>query len=136
MHTARGFSLIELIMIIVAIGVMGAFLATTSSQLPRSLEVSEGAQTASQLAQQCSEWVLARRRSTAAGFGFGSIVSDACLVLPTLTDYAVTDTVTVTDSSGDAACPSALANSCKRVVVTVTRNGVTVAVNDLMLVNY
>jgi prepilin-type N-terminal cleavage/methylation domain-containing protein len=65
MRAARGFSLIELIMIIVVLGVASAFLTTTFTQLPRSLDVSEGAQTASQLAQQCSERVLARRRSGA-----------------------------------------------------------------------
>ena len=70
MRAVRGFSLIELIMIIVAIGVMGAFLVTTFSNLPRPLEVSEGAQTASQLAQQCIERVLARRRASGAGLGF------------------------------------------------------------------
>jgi prepilin-type N-terminal cleavage/methylation domain-containing protein len=132
MQAARGFSLIELIVIIVVLGVASAFLATTFSQLPRSLDVSEGAQTASQLAQQCSERVLARRRSTAVGFN--TIITGTCVGLPTLTGYAVTDVVT--DASGVAPCPSVLANSCKRVVVTVTRNGVIVAVNDLLLVNF
>lgn len=132
MCNARGFSLIELIMIIVALGIMGAFLATTLSQLPRSLDLSEGAQTASQLAQQCSERILARRRSSAAGFN--TIVTGTCAGLPTLAGYAVTDVVS--DVSGVAPCPSALANSCKRVVVTVTRNATPLAVNDLLLVNF
>ena len=134
MRSARGFSLIELIAIIVVIGVMGAFLTTTLSQLPRSLEVNEGAQTASQLAQQCSERVLARRRSTAVGFGFGSIASNTCAGLPTLAGYAIADTVV--DLSGVAPCPSVAANSCRRVTVTVTRNAVIVATTDFMLVNY
>jgi type II secretory pathway pseudopilin PulG len=136
MRTARGFSLIELIMIIVAIGVIGAFLTTSFTQLPRSLAVNEGAQTASQLAQECSEQMIARRRSTVAGFGFASIVigSDPCAGLPTLAGYTVTGTVV--DLSGVAPCPSVAANSCKRVTVTVTRNAVTVAVNEIMLVNF
>ena len=136
MKTARGFSLIELIMIIVALGIASAFLAPTFTQLPRSLAVNEGAQTSSQLAQQCSERVLALRRSTVAGFGFGSIVigSDPCAGLPTLTGYAVTGNVV--DWSNVAPCPSAAANSCKRVTVTVNRNAVTVAVNEIMLVNF
>jgi len=136
MQAARGFSLIELIIIIVVLGIASAFLATSFTQLPRSLAVNEGAQTSSQLAQQCSELVLARRRSTAAGLGFGSIVigSDPCAGLPTLAGYVVTGDVD--DWSNVVPCPSAAANSCKRVTVTVTRNAVTVAVNEIMLVNF
>lgn len=139
MRAARGFSLIELIMIIVATSVMGAFLAASYSQLPRAVEVSEGAQTAAQLAQQCSEQVIARRRSTAAGQGYASIAvgSNPCSVpaLPAaLAAYTVTGVVT--DLTGSPPCPSAVADSCRRVQVTVTRNGVTAATTDLMLVNY
>ena len=36
MQTVRGFSLIELIMIIVTLGVASVFLTTTFVQLPRS----------------------------------------------------------------------------------------------------
>jgi|MudIll2142460700_1097286.scaffolds.fasta_scaffold00220_7 prepilin-type N-terminal cleavage/methylation domain-containing protein len=132
MRATRGFSLIELIMIIVVLGVASAFLTTTFTQLPRSLEVSEGAQTASQLAQQCSERVLAQRRDPAVGFDL--IASGTCAGLPTLAGYAVNDVVT--DVSGVAPCPSTLPNSCREVVVTVTRNGATVAVNNLLLVNF
>lgn len=140
MRAARGFSLIELIMIIVATSVMGALFATSYSQLPRAVEVSEGAQTAAQLAQQCSEQVIARRRSTAVGQGYASITigSNPCSapVLPAaLAAYSVTGVVT--DLSGiSPPCPSAVAGSCRRVQVTVTRNGVTAAVTNLMLVNY
>jgi type II secretory pathway pseudopilin PulG len=129
MHTARGFSLIELIMIIVAIGVMGAFLTTTFTQLPRSLEVSEGAQTASQLAQQCSERVLARRRASGAGLGYASITTGLCAGLPTLPGYTVAD---VAAAYAGAACPAA---ACLQVTVTVQRNAVIVAQTDFLLVS-
>lgn len=136
MRAARGFTLIELIMILVALGVMGAFLANTTTQLPRALEVNEGAQTGAQLAQQCSELVLARRRSAAVGQGYASIVigADPCSVPPlppSLAAYTVTGAVT---DLSVAPCPPAA--SCKRVLVTVTRNAVTVAGAELMLVNY
>jgi type II secretory pathway pseudopilin PulG len=131
MRANRGFTLIELIMIMVALGVMGAFLASTTAQLPRALEVNEVAQTAAQFAQQCSERVLARRRSSAVGAGYGSIVSGICAGLLT-PGYTVTDTVA--DPYVGVACPPLA--SCKQVTVTVTRNAVTVAGADLMLVNY
>jgi len=131
MRSVRGFSLIELIIIIVVIGIMGAFLTTTFTQLPRPLEVSEGAQTASQLAQQCSERVLARRRASGAGLGFTPIASGTCLGMPTLPGYIVTDVVDA--AFAGPACPGAV-GSCKQVTVTVTRNAVTVAQTDFLLV--
>lgn len=127
----RGFSLIELVMIIVALGIMGAFLATTLTQLPRPLEVNESAQTASQLAQQCSERVLQRRRNPL--IGFASIASGSCAGLPVFPGYAITDVVDAAFVGG--ACPGG-AGTCKRVTVTVTRNAVTVATTDFVLVNY
>lgn len=132
MRRADGFNLVELVMIILAISVIGTFLLAMFTQLPRSLEVSEGAQSGSQLAQQCSERILARRRN--ATVGFTPIASGTCAGLPALAGYTVTDTVT--NLSGVAPCPSVAANSCKRVVVTVARNAATVSVTDFMLVNY
>jgi type II secretory pathway pseudopilin PulG len=128
MRGARGFSLIELIMIIVAIGVMGAFLTTTFSQMPDSLTVGEGAQTGSQLAQQCSELVIARRRNAA--IGFAGIASGGCLGLPVIAGYAITDVVA---PYAGAACP--VGGTCLQVTVTVTRNAVVVAQTDFLLVN-
>lgn len=130
MRPARGFSLIELIMIIVVLGIAGAFLTTTFTQLPRSLDVSEGAQTASQLAQQCSERVLARRRASGAGLGFTSIASGTCVGMPALPGYAVADVVV---AAVGGACPVPAA--CRLVTVTVTRNLITVAQTSFLLVN-
>lgn len=127
----RGFTLIELVMIIVALGIMGAFLSTTLTQLPRPLTVNEGAQTASQLAQQCSERILEQRRNPL--IGFTPIASGICVGLPVLPGYAITDVVDAAFVGG--ACPGAV-GTCKRVTVTVTRNAVTVATTDFVLVNY
>jgi len=123
----RGFSLIELVMIIVALGIMGAFLSTTLTQLPRPLTVNEGAQTASQLAQQCSERILERRRNPL--IGFAPIATGICVGLPVLPGYVITDVVDPT-----FACPGG-GGTCKRVTVTVTRNAVMVATTDFVLRN-
>lgn len=130
MRAARGFSLIELIMIIVAIGVMGALLATSYTQVPRSLEVNEGSQTGAQLAQQCSERVLAQRRNPA--IGFAPIATGVCAGLPAPAGYAIVDVVDA--AYAGVACPAA--GACKRVTVTVTRNAVMVAQTDFLLVSY
>jgi type II secretory pathway pseudopilin PulG len=130
MRPARGFTLIELVMIFVALGVIGAFLAGTYTQLPRTLEVDEVAQTAAQLAQQCSERVLARRRNPA--IGYTPIASGTCAGLPALAGYAVNDVVD--PAYAGAACPAP--GACKRITVTVTHNAVTVAETDFLLVGY
>ena len=124
----RGFSLIELIMIIVVLGIVGAYLSTTLTQLPRPLAVNEGAQTASQLAQQCGERILERRRNPLVGFA--PIASGICAGLPVLPGYAITDVVNAAFIGG--ACLGA-AGTCKQVTVTVTRNAVTVAQINFVL---
>jgi len=129
MHTARGYSLIELVIIIVVLGIAGAFFVTMFTQMPRSLGVDENAQTGSQLAQACSEQILAMRRGTV---GYGPIASGSCASLPVLAGYTVSDVVD--PAYAGAACP--LAGACKQVTVTVNAGAVNVAQTTFLLVNY
>jgi len=131
MRTNRGVTLIELLAIVVTMAAAGTILTSMYIQLPRATQVDEQSQHAAQLAQQCSERILSRRRSTAVGAGFASIASGMCAGLPVLPGYAVADTAT---PLAGGACP-ALAN-CLRIVVTVTRSAVTVAATDFIVVQY
>lgn len=124
----RGITLIELIMVMVVISVAVAVFATSFVGLPRGLSVDENAQTAAQLAQACSEHILAQRRGTG---GYTSVVSGMCTGIPALAGfngYTVADTVA---TSAFAACPAA---TCKTVTVTVTLGAATPALVTFMLV--
>lgn len=124
----RGLTLIELVMVMVVISVAATFFATSFVELPRGLSVDENAQTASQLAQACSEHILARRRGAA---GYAAIASGLCTAVPALASfngYSVTDTVA---ASTGGICPSA---ACKTVTVTVTKGIATPALATFMLV--
>jgi len=129
MHAARGYSLIELIVIIVVVGIAGAFFVTLFVQMPRSLSVDENAQTGAQLAQACSEHILAMRRGS---IGYAPIASGSCAGLPVLAGYTVSDVVDSTYAG--AACP--LAGACKLVTVNVNLGAVNVAQTTFLLVNY
>lgn len=60
-----GFSLIEIIVVLVVVGIAGAALLTMYGQAAKTLGTNEDVQTAAQLAQECSEHILeGRRRNT------------------------------------------------------------------------
>jgi prepilin-type N-terminal cleavage/methylation domain-containing protein len=131
MRSMRGLTLIELIMVIVVISVAATFFATSFVELSRGLGVDENAQTAAQLAQACSEHILARRRGTG---GYASVASGMCTGIPALAgfgSYTVADTVAA--YAGSACPPSA---TCEQVTVTVTLGVTTPAQTTLLLVNY
>lgn len=58
-----GFSLIELVMVIMILGIASVGLASGYTQLGRSLLLNEDAQAAAQQAQACAEHILASRRN-------------------------------------------------------------------------
>lgn len=127
-----GFSLIELIVVIVVIGLSAAILLGLFGQAARTLGINEDVQTAAQLAQECSEHVLAAKRNGTVAFA--GIDNTICASLPAFTGF--TRTVTVTDAAGSPACTSTSAGVCKQVVVQVAKGGSTLSENTLMLVNY
>lgn len=58
-----GFSLIELVMVIVILGIASVSIASGYTQLGRSLLLNEDAQAAAQQAQACAEHILISRRN-------------------------------------------------------------------------
>jgi prepilin-type N-terminal cleavage/methylation domain-containing protein len=128
MPVSRGFSLIELVAVIVVVSIAVALYAPAFVELPRGLNVDENAQTASQLAQACGEHVLALRRGSG-GYAAVAVGSSYCTGLPTVTGYTVAD---ATVPYVGTACPA----TCKQTTVTVTYGTATPAQTTLMLVNY
>ena len=129
---AAGFTLIELVivMVIIAVGLLG--MTSLFSNTSTSLSTNETLQQVTQYAQECAEKAIATRRNL--GFASASINSTMCdsLVLPSGFTRTVGGTTAV-DGTGSP-CPSGIAN-CKNVLVTVT-NGALSSSITVMLVNY
>ena len=116
----NGFTLIELVAVIVVLGIAAAIFATGFAQLPRSLGVDEEVQTAAQLAQACGEHIVAFRRDSDPSRGYDNIPTGTgiaiCNGLALPAGY--TRSVDVSDAGGAAPCPAGAA--CKHAVVTAS----------------
>jgi prepilin-type N-terminal cleavage/methylation domain-containing protein len=128
--SSNGFSLIELIMAIVVIGVCGsglfvAFSTVLGQSKVEPYDITAGAA----LAREGLERILADKRNIRAGFGFSRIVS-ANYPAENLTG-GYTRTTTIGEWPGD---PD-LANF-RQVSVTVTRAGRTVGQGTCLVVRY
>jgi Tfp pilus assembly protein PilV len=143
MHANRqsqGFTLIELVIIMVMIsaGVIG--MSSMFSVSSTSLTTNEVRQQMTQYAQECAERVLATRRSS--GFASISISTTMCNTpaMPAM-DTGFTRTVTIGSSydNGTAVrCPlgTTTAINCKDLTITVSHSGLSDTVITVMLVDY
>ena len=136
MRRAAGFTLIEmvLVMLVITAGLVG--LTGLFSTTAMSLSTNEGLQNAAQYAQECAEHVISTRRNF--GFSSSSINNNMCTASP---DTGIARTVTVgSAATGTSAatdpCPFGI--SCKNVVIAVTSsaNGAPTSSITVMLVNY
>lgn len=128
MMRARGFTLIEAVLVIVILSIASVAVLNQFSQAARAWFVDEDLQTATQLAQERAEGILATRRNgTYAGVAVG-VANDT--LTGTYATYA--RTVTVTAHAG-APCPAV---NCKQVVVAVSRAGSPLAAVTFLLADY
>jgi prepilin-type N-terminal cleavage/methylation domain-containing protein len=131
MKRQQGFSLIELVVVIVLLGIAAVALLQQFSQAAGSLARNEQIQTATQLAQQGAEERLALRRL--AGYADPGLDPGSNTENLAAPFAGYNRTVTITEPAA-AGCP-ALA-LCKDVQVSVDRGSGTLARIDLLLVNY
>lgn len=135
MRRASGFTLIELVIVMIVISAGLAGLASLFSNTSTSLSTNETLQRATQYAQECAEKVSATRHSPSGGFA--SISNTICDTLPALpagfTRSAVVTTISGTGIAPDP-CPSGT-NNCKSVLVTVTKGALSSSIT-VMLVDY
>ncbi len=125
-----GFTLIELVMVILVIAIASVPLFGQFSQATASLLDDEKIQTATQLAQERAEEILALRRRQ----GFAAIATGT--INDTLTgNYAVySRSVQVGAPPGGSGCFASA--TCKEVVITVSRDATTRARVSFILVDY
>ena len=128
-----GFSLIELVIVIVVVSIAAVGMLALFGGVARSLNINEDTQTAAQLGQECSEHILAARRNPK--MGYSAINNTICDVLPApLAGF--TRTVAVTDLTTSPPCTVTTAGTCKNVVVSITTPTTSPTVFTLMVVNY
>ena len=132
MRHIRGFTLIELVLIIIIFSVAAVPILGLFGQVGSSLESNESLQTGTQLAQERIEQLLATRR--AAGY------SDVSLNLGTSSETLTGNftgysrITTISSHSGGSACPATA--SCKQIQVQVQRGGNTLSTLNLMVADY
>ena len=110
----RGFTLVEMVMVIVILGIASVALMDQFVNTSKSYLINEQLQTATQLAQECAEHILATRR----GQDYAAAIVATCPPLPlsySTAGYARTRTV----SFAPAACVTA---PCAQVDVVVTHS--------------
>jgi prepilin-type N-terminal cleavage/methylation domain-containing protein len=139
----RGFTLIELVAIIVLLSVGATALLALFDQVGRSIATNQETQTGAQLAQACAEQIMAFRRNTAAGYGYANVLvgnaTGACNAgFTAVAGFTTAPVVNVAahDSTSLPACPSATIGACKQVDIQVDKGGVRAASLSLLLVNY
>jgi len=110
MRRALGFSLIELVMIIVIIGIVSTGFVSAFSTSTLSLNKNEILQQATQYAQECAERAVATRKEV----GFSAFPSNFSCANPA----NFTRTVVVGNVyTNSGACPSGV--NCRNITITV-----------------
>ena len=141
-HT-QGFTLIELvIMIIVFFGSVVALLSVSREAAQRVADV-DASSRAMQYAQERAEMVLADRRNPNRNYAYVPLQSASCASVSATCAYPIESplsgtslvrSVQITDASANPLCPDPT-SGCKLVLVTLSRNGRSVATVTLLLVN-
>ncbi len=142
-NAVRGFTLVELVVLIVVFsGSLVALLSVSRESARRIAEVDASAR-AMQYAQERVEMVLADRRNPNRGYTYVPLQSASCNAVSAscaypyenpITGTSLARSVQVTDISANSACPNP-ANGCKQVLVTVTKSGRTLASLAALLAN-
>lgn len=132
MRRARGFSLIELVMIIVLLSIGLTGLMAMFSRSVGSIDDNTGIQAGAQLVQQCAEHILGTRRQNVDTLT-GYTAAATAAICNGLAPAGFSHTVVVGAYAG-AACP--VTATCSQVTITASQGGTALASGQLMLVRY
>lgn len=125
-----GFTLIELIMVIIIVALASVPILGQFTQVAGSTLLDEEIQTAAQLAQERAEGILALRR----GQGYAAVATGTTNDVLTGGYSGYSRSVTVTEPPAGGGCASGA--TCKGVVVSVNRGLANRALVSFVLVNY
>ena len=132
MNRQRGFTLIELVAVIIIISVASVPLFGLFSQASSKLLVNEYIQTAAQLAQERAELVLGWRRNL--GFSAPQLATGTNneVLAGNYTGY--TRNTTISSPPSGPGCPGGA--TCKEVAIGVSHNGNNYALVTFLMVDY
>jgi len=131
-YQQHGFTLIELIVVLVILSIASVPLFGLYTQASMSLLDNEAIQTASQLAQERAELVLALKRSQ----GFAALATGTTNeTLAGNFSGFTRNTVISQPATAPAGCPGS-STICKQVVVSVSQGGTVRSQISFLLVDY
>jgi len=131
MKSQNGFTLIEMVLVIIIVSIASAPLFGLFSRAASSLLINEKTQTAAQLAQERAEFLLAIRRNQ--DFGAAALSSNTFEMLTgNYADY--TRSTIITQPPSGPGCPGGA--SCKEVTISVDESGSSYAEVSFLLVSY
>jgi len=133
-RTQKGFTLIELVLVIIIISVASVPIFSLFSQASTSLLNNEDIQTAAQLAQERTELILSLRRSQ--GFNAVPEIIPGSITENLAGNFAGFTRITNITQPGTPppGCPPGAI--CNLVTINVNRGGPALAQISLLLVNY
>lgn len=131
-----GFSLLELVMVIVVVAIAAVAIGSGFAYITRAQALSADLQRASQIAQECADYIigLGRKPGTYAGVAPVANNSAICNALPA-PGGAFTRRVDIANVAGAGTQFCANTWTCKRVRVTAWRGQAVVELN-FMVINY
>ncbi|WP_158236108.1 prepilin-type N-terminal cleavage/methylation domain-containing protein [Limnohabitans sp. JirII-31] len=130
-RSQRGFTLIEMVVSMLVLGIAATAIITLNSNLFYRLTDVRDLQTGTQLLQACAEKVMATRRRSgfSAVFECDEMSNFDGFDVPKISTQTVTGTSAITDS-----CPVNV--QCKQVVITVKKNNISFTSVTLQMMNF
>jgi len=141
-RSSKGFTLLEMIIVIVLMGIAAAAVIGMTNQVVAGSSENSTLQVGGQLLQECGEWILANHRRDKNFYTDVLSVgtSTNCFSGPGAYGSFSAPSVTVTDISGDATyCPTAVggtAAQCKKAVITMTSGSTSLNSMSIIIVKY
>lgn len=131
-----GFSLLELVMVIVIVAIAAVGIGSGFAYIARAQAMSADLQRASQIAQECADYIIGLGRKPGSYSGVAPVGNNStvCNALPA-PGGAFTRTVDITDVVGAGTQFCANTWACKHVRVTVRRANAAITLN-FMVMNY
>lgn len=131
-YRQRGFSLIEMTMVIVVVSVAAVPLLGSLAQPGRALLLAEDLQVATNDAQTCADFIVRSHHDDQTTYA--SINAAVCSSLPFPSGNPPVVTKTDIVNATNPACPPVAA--CKKIDVTVTKNSTLLTSLTFMITDY